>query len=85
MSSNGEPLDPYISALVARARATQLPRPSERRRLRQNARLTFREMGRALHVDPMTVLRWEKGTVSPRPEHAAAYGRLLAALEEALQ
>ena len=85
MPSNCKPLDPDLSALIERAKASQLPRPSERRRIRELARLSFRDIGQALHVDPMTVLRWEKGTVTPRPDHAIAYGRLLEALEDALR
>lgn len=73
-----------FSALVERVRASRLPRPAERRRIRQAARLTYRDMASVLGVDPMTVLRWERG-VTPRPEHAVYYRRLLDALETALE
>lgn len=85
MPSSCKPLDPDFSALIERAKASQLPRPSERRRIREQARLTYRDVGQALNVDPMTVFRWEKGTVTPRPHHAIAYGRLLGEIEEALR
>jgi hypothetical protein len=31
-------------------------------------------------VSPMTVLRWERGDVTPRPPHDRAYREVLAAL-----
>jgi DNA-binding transcriptional regulator YiaG len=70
--------------LLADVRAIQLPRPSERQRIRTRAGLSLRAVAEALGVDPMTIWRWERGR-QPRREHAIRYRRLLEALEEAVQ
>lgn len=36
------------------------------RRARKNKRLSMRQLGEAMGVDPMTVWRWEKERVAPR-------------------
>lgn len=71
--------------LVARVRGAQLPTPSQRKRIRNSAGVTLREMGVALCVTPMTVLRWERGERRPTLEHAVSYRRLLEALEDAVR
>jgi DNA-binding transcriptional regulator YiaG len=70
-------------ALVADVRQARLPRPTERRRIREAAGVSLREIAVALDVAPLTVLRWEQGKVTPRREHAVAYRSLLEGLEEA--
>lgn len=69
--------------LISRVRASQLPTPAVRRTIRRRAGAPLREMGKALGVSPMTVLRWEQGATEPRLENAIAYRRLLDALQEA--
>lgn len=70
--------------LVELVQSTRLPDARARRRIRQEADVSLREMARALGVDPMTVARWEAGT-TPRREHALAYRQLLDALQRAAE
>lgn len=69
--------------LVATVQASRLPKPAERRRIRERAGLSIRAVADALGVSPSAVLKWELGTAIPRRHHAAAYGALLHALDEA--
>jgi len=69
-----------VAALVRRVRATRLPDPARRRALRVDAGLSLRDVGEALHTDPVSVMRWERGS-TPRPSMAASYAKLLQALE----
>jgi DNA-binding XRE family transcriptional regulator len=64
-------------------RASRLPPPSVRQRIRRKARVSLRMMGAQLGVTPMTVLRWEHGDAEPRLAHAIAYRRLLDELQDA--
>jgi DNA-binding transcriptional regulator YiaG len=52
-----------------------LPAPSERRRIRETACVSLRDVARALGVSHTAVASWEAGA-TPR-EHHAAYARLL--------
>lgn len=71
-----------VQDLLEDVRASRLPPPAERRATRVLANVSLREAGAALGVDPMTVLRWERGA-TPRRDHAIAYGAFLRALREA--
>lgn len=42
-----------------------LPKPAERRRLREDAGLSVRALANALGVSPSTVARWETGEREP--------------------
>lgn len=70
--------------LVERLRAAQLPSPRERRRIRERAGATLRDVAQELGVNPMSVHGWERGA-QPRREHAIAYRRLLDRLDEVAQ
>lgn len=59
----------------------QLPPPSRRRRIREDARVSARRMATAMGVAVSTLLRWEEGA-TPHPEHAQRYREFLDALEE---
>lgn len=63
--------------LPQRVRAAKLPPPGERARIRAEAHLSLRDLAAELSVTPMTLSRWEAGTVHPRLDQAAAYARLL--------
>lgn len=71
-----------VAQLVERVKASTLPDAVDRRRIRERAGLSLREIGEALGVDPVTVLRWERG-VQPTRSHAIAYRELLDAIAEA--
>ena len=68
--------------LVSRVRDSRLPSPAVRRQLREAADVTIREAAAANEVAPMTYLRWERGQVQPRRQHAIRYRRFLNALSE---
>lgn len=68
-----------------RVEAVRLPSPRRRRAVREAAGASLRACAEAIGVDPMTLLRWERGTTVPRPDHAVAYRRLLDALEGVAQ
>jgi DNA-binding transcriptional regulator YiaG len=72
------------SALLERVRVTsQLPNPRNRRRIRERAGISQREMAEALGVGLMTINRWERGLTRPRGQQAVAYTSLLQQLKEA--
>lgn len=60
-----------------RIRAARLPPPPVCRAIRQGAGVSLREVGQLIGVSPMTVLRWERGDVRPKRDHAIAYRELL--------
>ncbi|MFI8834894.1 telomere-associated protein Tap [Streptomyces afghaniensis] len=64
-----------VDALVASR--SPLPRPAERRRLRQAHALTLDEVAAALGVRRATVGGWESGKAEPRPPEREAYARML--------
>ncbi len=78
MSSKSEYLD--LRRLAQEVRDAQLPPVPERHRIRSRAGVTVREGAAAVGVAPMTFLRWEHGTSTPRRSHALAYAQFLAAL-----
>jgi DNA-binding transcriptional regulator YiaG len=69
-------IQPYENELLERLRAKRtLPAAIERRRLREAAGASLRDVARALGTSPTSVIRWERGG-SPG-SHSAAYARLL--------
>lgn len=69
--------------LAGRVRASQLPPPLERARIRESSGASLRDFAEELGVSPMTVLRWEQGKSRPRMHRAIEYRRLLDAVKEA--
>ena len=68
-----------VDALLERVRARRkLPPPAERRRIREAAGVSQREMAKALGTSWTSIQRWENGS-RPRGQEAA-YARLLEAL-----
>ncbi len=63
--------------LVEQLIAAQLPSPARRRSIRVSAGVSLRDVAAALGVNPMTVLRWERGDVEPRRNSAIRYRQLL--------
>lgn len=62
--------------LLERVRARRrLPPPTERRRIRERAGVSLRDLAAAVGVSHATIRNWEAGS-TPR-EHRAAYARLL--------
>jgi len=67
-----------VAALLQRvARQRRMPPPTARRLLREQARLSQRDVAAVLGVSAVAVSHWERGTRQPRPEHHAAYQALL--------
>ncbi|MGP3691440.1 helix-turn-helix domain-containing protein [Streptomyces sp. IBSNAI002] len=73
-------LNASVDALVDRE--PDLPLPAVRRQLRLADDLTQRQLADALHVKPLTILRWEGGQTEPRRPWRDAYARLLQRLAE---
>ena len=72
------------SELLERVRAAnRLPVPRERRRIREAAGVTQRELAAVLGVGVMALNRWERGITRPRGRHAATYSALLEEFEKA--
>lgn len=69
--------------LAERVRASKLPPPEERARIRRKSRATLGDFAKVLQVSPMTVARWERGEIEPRLDHAVAYARLLGEIHAA--
>jgi DNA-binding transcriptional regulator YiaG len=83
MALSESALPEAITDLVTQVRLAKLPPAARRRRIREDAKVSMRQVARTLGVDVMTVSRWEDGA-TPTPEHAIAYRQLLDALEEAV-
>jgi DNA-binding transcriptional regulator YiaG len=72
-----------VEELLAVARLRdRLPTPRERRRIREQAGLSLREMAHAIDVSASAVALWETGKRQPRGPRLAAYVILLTRLEE---
>lgn len=68
------------SELLDRLRARRaLPPAAERRKIRETAGASLRDVARELGTSSTSVIRWERGA-SPGV-HTAAYARLLSELE----
>ena len=61
-----------------------LPRPRDRRRIREAAGVSQSDVAAALGVSTMTVNRWERGLIRPRGQKAVEYTKLLEALDDAV-
>lgn len=68
--------------LAERIQAAQLPPPSERRAIRENAGASLREVAEEVGVTASAVLHWERGDRAIRRRHAVAYRHVLDALRE---
>lgn len=71
------------SPLAGLVRASRLPPPAERKRIREAAGVSLRRMGDELGVSAVTVHNWENDGDGPTLENAARYRRLLKQLAEA--
>ena len=64
--------------LLARLRSRRkLPAAAERRRIRQDAGCSLRDIANVVGVSQMAVVRWEQGAQPRNPAHLLAYSRLL--------
>ena len=64
--------------LLASVRARRkLPVPEERRRIREAAGVSLRQLGGVLGASPMAVFRWEQGAQPRDPHQAREYASLL--------
>ena len=68
------PSERLLEQLRSRRR---LPRADERRRIREAAGVSIRQLATALDVSPMAPVRWERGAQPRDPDQARAYGQLL--------
>jgi DNA-binding transcriptional regulator YiaG len=70
--------DRRTEALLERLRSRQqLPLGPERRRIREAAGVSLRQLAAAIGVSAMAIMRWEQGATPRDPAHLHAYGRLL--------
>jgi transcriptional regulator with XRE-family HTH domain len=68
--------------LLERLRARRaLPAAAERRRIREAAGVSIRQLAEALDVSPMAPVRWEQGAMPRDPRLVREYGELLVELE----
>jgi DNA-binding transcriptional regulator YiaG len=76
--------DPHLAAFRKAAREkASLPPPAERRRLRERAGMSLRDVARAAGVSKQTAADWESGRYVPNPENLRRYLRILAICREA--
>ena len=73
-----------VADLAQKVRASRLPPPEERARIRREARASLRDFAAALGISPTTMQRWEAGDGEIRLDHAVAYAGLLTALRDAI-
>ncbi len=73
-----------VASLAELVRASRLPVPAERRRIREAAGVSLRRMGDALGVTAPTVHNWENDHEGPSMENAAKYRALLDELAAAV-
>ena len=67
-----------VETAVAKALARRgLPRPEERRRIRERAQLSQGDIANALGVDWSAVSRWEAGLREPTGANLLSYADLL--------
>jgi len=70
--------NPAAAGLLDRLRSKrQLPAPEERKRIREAADCSLRDLASAVGVSQMAIVRWEAGSQPRNPDHAREYGRLL--------
>lgn len=69
-----------VGTTSASGEEADLPSPQERRRLRESAELTHREVAADIGVSPSTVRSWENGRTQPRGRKRKAYARFLTRL-----
>jgi DNA-binding transcriptional regulator YiaG len=71
-----------LDALLEHVRSVrQLPPADERRRIREDAAVSQRALGRALGVGWTTIDRWESGSTPRDPARRAEYARALEELK----
>jgi DNA-binding XRE family transcriptional regulator len=68
-----------------RSRRLGLPVASERKRIREDAGCSLREMAAAVGTSAMTIRRWENGARPRDPQHLTTYRRLLTELERIME
>ena len=71
-----------IEQLVERLKAARLPAPSQRRQIREDARVSLRVGAKALGVEVLTLRRWEGGKPPRRLEDQIRYAEFLNRLSE---
>lgn len=60
--------------------ARVLCRSARARQLRENGRLTLREVASVVECSPSTILRWERGQRTPTGKPGLRYAKLMVAL-----
>jgi len=73
-----------LEALAAEVIAAKLPPPAKRRRILQQAGVSYRDVAYVLDTTAMTVMRWVHGDAEPSSRaKAARFRELLERLDEA--
>jgi DNA-binding transcriptional regulator YiaG len=73
-----------FAEVIKQVRQAQLPPPAQRQQIRVTANLSVRKLAGVLKVAPMTLLRWERGEITPSTENAVRYRAALDALRRAV-
>lgn len=74
--------DLAVTRVLEKAKLSELVRSGRAREVREAHKLSLGDIGSALGVSAVSVLRWERGDNFPAGDHASAYLRLLEQLEE---
>ena len=74
-----------VACLADLVRAAQLPKPAERKRIREAAGLSLQRFAGVLGVTPTAVWNWEHGKDGPSLENAVKYRQLLDQLAAAVR
>lgn len=71
-----------MSGLIAEVKESKaLPSPAVARAIREAAGVPRARLAAELHVNPLTIWRWETGATAPAGTLRLAYGRLLRQLD----
>lgn len=78
-----QPTTPGAAPLADLVRAARLPKPAERKAIREKAGVSLQRLADELGVSVTSIWHWERGQDGPSLENAARYRALLDELTQA--